>query len=786
MTILKIVDKRKLPKNKGYNLMVYKLYMHKLFMGLLFMFSFYNLIAQQSFSFKKLTFGSSKIRIYKIYITKKGEIIILSSTGLWYLIDDKLEGPIISNQDIYKDSNTNFWRVSKVNSGLNDGTRGGLVQGADSLFYFISYNKLFIWESRGKINKWNWPYFWESNNEISNQQSPLQYSGESQLIYNIWSDSYGNLYAGTDKGLFITEVEKHFDKKNKLKKITPKGLKTIGFQIPIYAFAQDPKNRNRVWMGTKGGLSYYSLSPAIPMTFLHQNDKSKTAITELYTGDKDMIWFSALEKGMGVYNLSNKSFQFFPFKKENKPGNSKFSVRTFCYKSPDDFFVAGSGSFPAIFNIRDHSYSFIYDSALSHDSNEITDIKIDGRGNLLLLKGGNLYYSDISKGSVTKIDEPKSLSQNDSSALTPFIKKIELLDGTPLATLEYHPESLKRIVLKQNQNNLIIHYDVNSGSGKKNIYFAWKVDGYTKGWTMFSKTDLDNDPIALIQGLPPGQYQLQVQVITNDYNWRSPITELIIVVTTPVWRAWWFWPAVIIGLGLLLFFIVKIRVNAVRKQEKLKATHEKELLELESKALRAQMNPHFIFNCLNSIKALIQEDEKQKATDYLTTFSKLIRTLFQNSDKRQISLFDEVETCRLYTELEAMRLDGKLNYNFNIDPNIDLKSVMVPALIIQPFIENAIWHGIVPKEEGTITVTIKQHEDAIICEVDDNGIGRELSRLNKPVTPVIHESKGVHLSQARIDLEKKLNESQASIKIIDKYENNKAAGTLVVLTFNLN
>src|SRR5678815_1429286 len=88
------------------------------------------------------------------------------------------------------------------------------------------------------------------------------------------------------------------------------------------------------------------------------------------------------------------------------------------------------------------------------------------------------------------------------------------------------------------------------------------------------------------------------------------------------------------------------------------------------------------------------------ATDYLTTFSKLIRTVFQNSDKRQISLYDEIETCKLYTMLEGMRLNGKLQYSFNVDPDLDLKSVMVPALIVQPFIENAIWHGIVPKEIG--------------------------------------------------------------------------------------
>ena len=127
---------------------------------------------------------------------------------------------------------------------------------------------------------------------------------------------------------------------------------------------------------------------------------------------------------------------------------------------------------------------------------------------------------------------------------------------------------------------------------------------------------------------------------------------------------------------------------------------KKKMLELESKALRAQMNPHFIFNCLNSIKALVQKKDEDKAITYLTTFSKLIRTIFQNSDKREITLYDEMETCRLYTQLESMRFGNKFNYSFAVDNTIDLKSVMVPALIIQPFIENAIWHGIMPKEDG--------------------------------------------------------------------------------------
>jgi sensor histidine kinase YesM len=111
---------------------------------------------------------------------------------------------------------------------------------------------------------------------------------------------------------------------------------------------------------------------------------------------------------------------------------------------------------------------------------------------------------------------------------------------------------------------------------------------------------------------------------------------------------------------------------------------------------------------------------------------------------------------------------------------------MVPALIVQPFIENAIWHGIVPKDGGTIKVSISGNEDVITCEVDDDGIGKETSKLNRPTITVIHESKGVNLSQQRLDLDKMLNDTNASIEIVDKHNGNTPSGTKVILSFTLN
>ncbi|MEO5984120.1 MAG: histidine kinase [Ferruginibacter sp.] len=220
--------------------------------------------------------------------------------------------------------------------------------------------------------------------------------------------------------------------------------------------------------------------------------------------------------------------------------------------------------------------------------------------------------------------------------------------------------------------------------------------------------------------------------------------------------------------------------------EKQKSAHEKELMELEAKALRSQMNPHFIFNCMNSIKSLMQENEIEKGVTYLTTFSKLIRTLFSNADKKEISLYDEIETCKLYLQLEAMRFDTSFSYEVKVEESLDLKSVQVPALIIQPFIENAIWHGIVPKgQAGHVDLSVIKKGDSVEIDIDDNGIGRAASQKNKHASGLMHQSKGVNLTESRLELDNLLRQRQAKLEIIDKRdEQGLATGTKVIIIIN--
>ena len=236
--------------------------------------------------------------------------------------------------------------------------------------------------------------------------------------------------------------------------------------------------------------------------------------------------------------------------------------------------------------------------------------------------------------------------------------------------------------------------------------------------------------------------------------------------------------------GWLFIYFLFHYVKGVRNEERLRIQYELQMVALEAKSLRSQMNPHFIFNCLNSIKALMQENKVDKGITYLTTFSKLIRTLFNNADKKEINLYDEIETCRLYLQLEAMRFDTKFSYHIIINETIDLKSISVPALIIQPFIENAIWHRIVPKGiGGNVSLSVNKNNGIIEIIVDDNGIGRESSQQNKGASSLGHQSKGVNLTQSRLELDNLLQQRQAKLETIDKKdEHGKAFGTRVIIT----
>ena len=382
----------------------------------------------------------------------------------------------------------------------------------------------------------------------------------------------------------------------------------------------------------------------------------------------------------------------------------------------------------------------------------------------------NIEYFNIDN--LNKLSEKMSPALNTIFADTMPVYIRSLSDNADETRLKYY------------QNNLSFSFSATEFFFPERIEYAYQLIPLEKKWHY---TNYFNRKITYTK-LSPGKYIFRLKSQMLGDTWDIKPVEYTIIIIPAWWQTSWFKVLCIVAaIGIFIYFIQR-RIQFIRKTERQKLRHEKELMELEAKALRAQMNPHFIFNSLNSIKSLINKNENDKAAGYLTTFSKLIRTLFQNSDKREVSLFEELETCKLYTQLERMRFGDKVKFIFDVDESIDLKDIKVPALILQPFIENAIWHGLVPKENGgKVIVSVKENNGTVECIIDDDGIGRELSKKYKAQYEATHQSRGIGLTQSRLELDKLLNEREDTISIIDKKdEDRNAEGTKVVITFKEN
>lgn len=200
-------------------------------------------------------------------------------------------------------------------------------------------------------------------------------------------------------------------------------------------------------------------------------------------------------------------------------------------------------------------------------------------------------------------------------------------------------------------------------------------------------------------------------------------------------------------------------------------------------SLRTQMNPHFIFNSLNSVNNYISKNDERSANRYLADFSKLMRTVLKNSDQDFISLETEIETLKIYLDLEHFRFGDKFNYHVEIADGIDTDQVQVPPMLIQPYIENAIWHGLRYKEEkGKLEVKFFTEDDKLYCTVRDNGIGREQSAALKTKHQKTYQSTGIKNTKERIELLNKMHGTKLNITIYDLSENGKNSGTLVKIS----
>jgi hypothetical protein len=297
----------------------------------------------------------------------------------------------------------------------------------------------------------------------------------------------------------------------------------------------------------------------------------------------------------------------------------------------------------------------------------------------------------------------------------------------------------------------------------------------------------DNERKAVFTNVPDGSYVFEARLQNKDDHTIVATLSFPLTIIPPFWRRTWFRALSVIIVLLIISGFYFMHIQRIRKEAALKTKFNKQIANMELNTLRAQMNPHFLFNSLNSIRHKIISNEPEEADKYLVKFSRLVRQVLNNSRKQLITLRDELETLELYVNLESSRFEHKFKYITNIADDIDTQKLSIPPILIQPFVENAIWHGLMQKEEGgSVILSITKSDSALQIVIEDDGIGRKKATALKSKTAQKRQSMGIEITGNRMEIIEKLYDIPCSSEIIDLFhDDGTSAGTRIVLTLPL-
>lgn len=335
--------------------------------------------------------------------------------------------------------------------------------------------------------------------------------------------------------------------------------------------------------------------------------------------------------------------------------------------------------------------------------------------------------------------------------------------------------SVKKISLAYDQNFFSFDLSAFAYNESGDIEYAYMLENFDKDWQYIGKKRSGS-----YTNVPGGHYVLKLKTRNASGEWNENGQQVQIHIGKPFTGTWWFR---ILAAAVVVSFVYayyRLRINRINKEAKLRSDYEIKLNELENSALRTQMNPHFIFNSLNTINSFINSNDRVQANQYISKFSKLVRLILDHSREKKIILKDELEVAALYMQLEQIRFENR--FSFSIDEgNVDPTSTEVPPLIIQPFVENAILHGLLPNDKaGILKVTINRTGELVQCSIEDNGIGRENAKKIKERSGYNRKSHGMEITLKRIELFNKDHGVKQNVSITDLYTaDGSSAGTRV-------
>lgn len=338
---------------------------------------------------------------------------------------------------------------------------------------------------------------------------------------------------------------------------------------------------------------------------------------------------------------------------------------------------------------------------------------------------------------------------------------------------------INQLELPYHDNHISFEFDGIDQSQPLEVEYSFKLEGYEDEWSPWSERD-----IATYSNLSPGQYTFKLK--TRGYSGaRREVDPIRFTILPPFWKTWWFVSSLIVFSVLILSLIswrIYSRVRAKNQRMREALEKDKMILELEQKALRLQMNPHFIFHVLNAIRDDYKKG-REDAENHLIGFSKLMRKVLENSQKQKISIEEEIEMLEIYLNLNQQVAKKHFEYVIQIDSQLEVDMPVLPPLLLQPFIENSIIHGFNGLDsKGKIEVTLSLFQGKLLIRIIDNGIGREASMKKQHQKEIIHKSAALEITQQRLEA---LDHNIAKLEIEDIILNGSVNGTSVQITLPL-
>ncbi|TAE80731.1 MAG: hypothetical protein EAY81_10230, partial [Bacteroidetes bacterium] len=497
------------------------------------------------------------------------------------------------------------------------------------------------------------------------------------------------------------------------------------------------RNPNEYFIGTLSGMYFYNNDSTFVPSYL--NPLSDKEISHLSLDSDCNIWICT--RGHGIY-LLKKNNQLLHYK--NCPAEV---VNDLVFVNDSLVFIATSQG--------------VFKNTMNSLFNKMWQRLTDNETHNLAYSNGKLHLA-IESGLLVQdlnVSNHESVRKFYLASVIAFDKNIDVND----IRLSYH------------ENSIRFNFDDLSYGSKKKEY-AYRLSGSSPDIGRFTGSQL------YLQNLSPGYYKLHINAFENN----TILDKELIVVSFYIQPAFWQTTIFYILLALLLIGSLIFTYKMVNASERKKTNALQRLASYKMTAIKAQINPHFVSNSLTSIQQLIMANEIDKANLYLAKFSLLLRYVLQQADKYLTPLAEEIKIMDIIVELEQLRFNEKFIYEKKIHPEINLQQTYVPPLLIQPIVENAIWHGLLPLKklrQPVLTLEIIQHTESLIISISDNGVGRSVHKGQ--IKTRLFESKGIKLILEWVDnLNKFFPERKVEVHFVDlKDETKEPAGTQVNIVF---